>query len=201
MKRNINCGFTLIETVISLMLLSFITIIGYQGLVFGMEQWRNGHDKMQFQYDFHQAIGWARNKIGSAEKVLDLKGSGRSYLFSGADRSVEFVARYDRSRRGGQYVTKILYAEGDTSIYVYYHLHHPDMERESEDRFSERVKLLSEVASLRFSYYGSKGGKAAAWHDDWVDSNTLPQLVKIHIQSVDGVKYVSTVNVLTSNNV
>ena len=202
MKRNSTSGFTLIETVISLTLLSFITIIGYQGLIFGMNQWRSGHDRMQDQYDYHQAIAWMRDKLGSAEKVRRIGGDDQAYLFDGTPRSVEFVARYDRTRRGGLYVSKIYLDQRDHDLYVSYYLHHPDVARNLENLVPERVVLLADIASIRFSYYGRQLGlKKKAWHDSWPDQNSLPQLLKLDIETVDGVNYETLLSVLTSNNV
>ena len=202
MKRNSASGFTLIETVISLTLLSFITIIGYEGLIFGMNQWRSGHDRMQHQYDYHQALGWMRDKLGSAEKVIRIGGDDQAYLFDGTPRSVEFVARYDRTRRGGLYVSKIYLDQRDHSLSVSYYLHHPDVVKNLENVVPQRVALLANVASVRFTYYGRQPGtKKKAWHDSWPDQNSLPQLLKLNIETVDGVTYESLLSVLTSNNV
>ena len=195
-------GFTLIETVISLTLLSFITIIGYQGLVFGMNQWRNGHDKMQHQYDYHQALGWMRDKLGSAEKVTRIGSDDRAYLFEGMPDSVEFVGRYDRTRRGGLYVSKVFIDTRDHSINVSYYLHHPDIARNIDSHAPERVALLANVSAIRFSYYGRKfGAKKKGWHDSWREQDSLPQLLKLELETVDGVKHQSLISVLTSNNV
>lgn len=202
MNRTSTQGFTLIETVISLMLLSFITIIGYQGLIFGMNQWRNGHDKMQFQYDYHQALGWMRDKLGSAEKVIRIGGDDQTYLFDGTPRSVEFVARYDRTRRGGLYVSKIHLNQRDHSLSVSYYLHHPDVAKNLENALPQRVALLTSVASVRFSYFGRKlGSKKKGWHESWRKQNSLPQLLKLEIKAVDGADHESLISLLTSNNV
>jgi type II secretory pathway pseudopilin PulG len=200
MKRRNAGGFTLIETVISLILLSFITIIGYQGLIFGVNQWRNGHDKMQFQYDYHQAIGWMRTKIGTAEKVRKFERGSRAYQFTGTEKSVEFVARYDRSRRGGLYVSKVFLDQSDNRLYVSYYLHHPDVKPAPEGVVPQRVALLANVASIKLSYYGKKDRKGARWHHSWGNAALLPGLLKLEIETVDGVNFESVINLLTSNN-
>lgn len=202
MKRNNASGFTLIETVISLTLLSCITIIGYEGLIFGMNQWRSGHDRMQFQYDYHQALGWMRDKLGSAEKVIRIGGDDQAYLFDGSPRSVEFVARYDHTRRAGLYVSKIHLNQRDHSLSVSYYLHHPDVAKNLQNALPQQVALLTNVASVRFSYYGRQlGSKKKDWHDSWSDQNSLPQLLKLEIDTVDGVNHESLLSLLTSNNV
>lgn len=193
-------GFTLIEMVISLTLLSFITVIGYQGLMFSVKQWQHGSDKMMFQYDYYQAVSWIRNKIGAAENVLVPNGNDYSYLFTGNSGSVEFVTRYDRARRGGLYVNKIIFNENDKNIYVTYYLHHPDIESQSENTASEQVALLSNVKSIRFTYYGRKPGSRARWHNSWGNANSLPQLVRVDIESESGKHFQSTIHVVTSNN-
>jgi prepilin-type N-terminal cleavage/methylation domain-containing protein len=83
MQRQTQSGFTLIETVISLVMLSFIALIGYQGLIFGMEQWRKGHDRLEFRYSYQQAMGWVRNALGTSERVVDRRISMRSLVFDG----------------------------------------------------------------------------------------------------------------------
>ena len=88
MRRRTHRGFTLIETVISLVLLSFIALIGYQGLVFGLEQWRKGHERLEFRYAYQQAMGWVRNTVGAAEKVVDNRVSLRNYRFDGGSRGL-----------------------------------------------------------------------------------------------------------------
>jgi len=202
MNRNTAAGFTLIETVIALVLLSFVTVIGYQGLVFGIEQWHKGEKRLQLQYDYHQAVGWMRARLGSAEKTTAYVGQPKSYLFNGQTREVEFVARFDRARRPGLYVTLMYLDERDHGLYVAYYLHHPDVARTLEQIEPERVKLLPDVASLRISYYGRPSGqRKKEWHPSWRKQTSLPQLLKLEIETVDGVKHESFISVLTSNNV
>ena len=116
--------------------------------------------------------------------------------------SVKFVGRYDRTRRGGLYVSKVFIDANDHSIYVSYYLHHPDIASGIDGDAPERVALLANVAAIRFSYYGRKhGSKKKAWHDSWRDQNSLPQLLKLELETVDGVNRQSFISVLTSNNV
>jgi len=171
MHRRTQSGFTLIETVISLVLLSFIALIGYQGLIFGMEQWRKGHDRLESRYAYQQAMGWVRNTVGTQERVVDRRISLRSLVFDGKPGSVEFVARFERARRGGLYVTRLFHDPQDSRLKVSYYLHHPEID------------------------------PRARWHDAWSDAATLPRLIRIEIETVDGVNYQSIVSVLTSNDV
>jgi len=193
-------GFTLIEMVISLTLLSFITVIGYQGLMFSVKQWQQGDDKMALHYDYYQTISWIRNKIGAAVIVQTPGGNDYNYFFTGNRGSVEFVARYNRTRRGGLYVNKIIFDKDDNSIQVSYYLHHPDIKNESKATLSERITLLSNVKSIRFSYYGRKTGRTALWHNDWKNANSLPRLVKVDIENEAGEHFESTIHIATSNN-
>jgi len=185
---------------ISLTLLSLITVIGYQGLMFSLKQWQHGDDKMALQYDSYQTMSWMRNKIGAAVIVLTPRGNDYNYLFTGNRGSVEFVARYNRARRGGLYVNKIIFDKDDKSIQVSYYLHHPDIKYENKATVSERITLLSNVKSIRFSYYGRKTGRTALWHNDWKNANSLPLLVKVDIENQAGEHFESTIHIATSNN-
>ncbi len=202
MNSYTTAGFTLIETMIALVLLSFVTVIGYQGVVFATEQWHKGEARLQSAYDYHQASGWMRARLGSAEQTTAFGGNGKSLLFDGKAGEVEFVTRFDRARQPGLYVTRVYLDERDHSLYVAYYLHHPQVEPGLEQFEPQRVKLLPDVASLRISYYGrSTGQRKKAWQPSWRDENSLPQLVKLEIETVDGVKHESFISVLTSNNV
>jgi prepilin-type N-terminal cleavage/methylation domain-containing protein len=199
MRRQTHSGFTLIETVISLVLLSFIALIGYQGLAFGMEQWRKGHEKLEFGYAYQQAVGWARNSLGAAEKVVDPRVTRRHYLFDGGASSVEFVTRFDRARRGGLYVTRLFHDAADNSLQVSYYLYHPEINPEKAGIEPARVTILGDVASLKISYYGkAKGKRSVRWHADWREDFKLPQLIRLDLETVDGIKHQSIVSVLTS---
>ena len=202
MRRRTLSGFTLIETVISLVLLSFIALIGYQGLAFGMEQWRKGHEKLEFGYAYQQAMGWVRNSLGAAEKIVDQQVNRRDYLFDGGGHSVKFVTRFERARRGGLYVTRLFHDADDNSLQVSYYLYHPEVDPEKTGLEPARVTILEDIASLRISYYGTARGKTSArWHDDWRKSSRLPQLIRLDLETVDGIKHQSIISVLTSNHV
>jgi prepilin-type N-terminal cleavage/methylation domain-containing protein len=202
MRRRSHSGFTLIETVISLLLLSFIALIGYQGLAFGMEQWRKGHEKLEFGYAYQQAMGWVRNSLGTAEKILERQVNRRDYLFDGGAHSVKFVTRFDRARRGGLYVARLFRDADENSLRVSYYLHHPEIDAEKAGFEPDRVTILEDVAAFKISYYGkARGKKSARWHDDWRNSHRLPQLIRLDLETVDGIKHQSIVSVLTSNNV
>jgi prepilin-type N-terminal cleavage/methylation domain-containing protein len=199
-KKPSSGGFTLVEMTVSLMLLSFITLIGYQALMYGLTQWQQGNDKMAFHYNYFQAVSWIRLKVGSSEKVKDTNTSSNAYLFRGDNKSIEFVARYSRTRKGGLYINKILFNQAEHNITVNYYLHHPDNRTGIDTDNSQGVELLGQVSSLSFLYYGNKLGEDAKWHDQWKGLASLPQLVKIEIQHDSGKLYESTIHISSSNN-
>ena len=199
MIRRTCSGFTLIETVISLVLLSFIALIGYQGLAFGMEQWRKGHERLEFGYAYQQAVGWLRNSLGAAEKVADRRVRQTQLLFDGDARGVEFVTRFERARRGGLYVTRLFHDAADNSLQVSYTLYHPEIDLEESGIEPDRVTVLADIASLTISYYGkAKGERSLRWHADWRKNQELPRLIRLDLETVDGIKHQSIVSVLTS---
>ena len=200
MNINTEKGFTLVEMTVSMLLLSFITIIGYQGIMFGIKQWQQGSDKMSHQYDSYHALSWLRNKLGASEIVKDANGDDNVYLFKGRDDSVEFVARYTRTRKGGLFVNRVSLDEEDGNIYVSYYLHHPEINPVAGAGSSQRVVLLSDVRSMRFLYYGERGGNSAKWYSHWEASTRLPWLVRLDIKSESGESYEATIQVKTSSS-
>ena len=201
MSSHCNKGFTLIEMVISLVLLSFITIIGYQGLFYSANNWQKGHDKMLFQYDHHQAVNWMRQKAGSAEKVKSPTSNSFAYFFNGEKHSLEFVSRYTRTRKGGLYVNRIEFNPAAQKIDVAYYLHHPDIQPQKQEIDIDRVTLLPDVRSIEFHYYGTNKKGESGWHESWTDRNTLPKLIRVEIINSEGQRYNSTIYLASSNNV
>jgi prepilin-type N-terminal cleavage/methylation domain-containing protein len=199
MRRRTQSGFTLIETVISLVLLSFIALIGYQGLTFGMEQWRKGHEKLESGYAYQQAMGWARNSLGTTERIVDSRVIEPVYRFDGGATAVEFVTRFDRARRGGLYVTRLFHHAADNSLRVSYYLHHPEVDPQQAGIEPDSVTILEDVAALKIAYYGkAKAEKKLRWHADWRKNPDLPRLIRLDLETVDGIKHQSIVSVLTS---
>ena len=199
MQRRTQNGFTLIETVISLVLLSFIALIGYQGLVFGMEQWRKGHERLESGYAYQQAIGWVRNAVGSAERIIDRRVTEQVYRFDGGASAVEFITRFERARRGGLYVTRLYHDAAANSLRVSYYLHHPEVDPQQAGIEPDSVIILEDVAALTISYYGkAKTEKSLRWHADWHRHLQLPRLIRLDLETVDGIKHQSIVSVLTS---
>ena len=184
-----------------MVLLSFITIIGYQGIFYSANQWQKGHNKMLFQYDHHQAVGWIRQKVSVAEKVKSPSKNTFAYYFDGEPQSIEFVARYSRTRKGGLYVNRINFDPVAQQIDVAYYLYHPDNRAITQDSVIDKVTLLPNVKLIAFSYYGRNNSGELGWYDSWIDKNSLPQLLRLDIVSTDGQSYRSTIHIKTSNNV
>lgn len=194
-------GFTLVEMVVSLVLLSLISVIGYQGIAYSSAHWQKGHDSMLFQYDHHQAVSWIRNRSGTAEKVRSRTSSDSAYFFHGDSESLEFVTRYTRTRQGGLYVNRISFDQAAGNIVVDYRLYHPDVRPSSAEKPSDRVKLLSNVNSIELSYYGRDKLGKADWYESWTNNSSLPRLIRLDIVDRDGRSYQSIIHVATSNNV
>lgn len=187
--------------IVSMVLLSLITIIGYQGIFYSADNWQKGHDKMLFRYDHHQAVDWIRHKVGSAEKVKSPTAGAFAYYFNGERQSIEFVARYSRTRKGGLYVNRINFDAEAQKINVAYYLYHPDNRSADGDSDFDQVTLLPEVKSVAFSYYGRNDDGKSGWYESWVNKNSLPQLLQLDIVGSDGFSYQSTIHIKTSNNV
>ena len=52
---------------------------------------------------------------------------------------------------------------------------------------------------MKISYYGkARDEKKLRWHADWQRSLELPRLIRLDLETVDGIKHQSIVSVLTS---
>ena len=99
-------------------------------------------------------------------------------------------------------MTRLFHDVDDNSLQVSYYLYHPEIDPQKAGFEPDQVTILEDVAALKISYYGKAGNKKSArWHDSWRKSSSLPQLIRLDIKTVDGIKHQSIVSVLTSNHV
>ena len=151
---------------------------------------------------FDECVLQARKAMKRMYALLHIRPSERAQkiLFDGNPHNLEFVTRFDRVRRGGLYVTRLFHDPRENSLKVGYYLYHPDVDPQAENFIPDQVTILQDIAGLRLAYYGKMSGKAAKWHDSWGQVTRLPRLLRIEIETVDGVTHRSVISVLTSNH-
>ena len=120
--------------------------------------------------------------VKESKNTSDLQAS---LSFQGKSQSLQFVSSFPASvgRLGLQLFSIELKKEDDEQIIKVTIT--PFFSTESNQDQKEEVVLLKKVGDFAFSYFGSDDlgdTSSGSWHDEWLDKNALPQLVKITIK-------------------
>jgi general secretion pathway protein J len=182
-------GFTLIEMLIAMTLLSMMVVLLFSSLKVAAESWNAGEAKIievnrkavVYQFFKRQIAGIRPMLTPASQDAVD--GGAQGSAFQGQRQSLSFVGALPASAlRKGLHVFEIAANPNNTtqlmvSLTPYI---------QSEITPPEKVVLLDHVKGFEFAYFGNKGdGTAAVWETEWVGFAFLPQLIKVSIRLDD----------------
>jgi general secretion pathway protein J len=174
-------GFTLLELLVAVTLLAFLSVVLVAGLRYGTNIWRKTQDK-------DTALNTARTAerivagnlarlypkfvtVSPTESYVDFDGTAHAMtFFSTAQPETGLLMRdtLEAVRDGETYAMRIETA--------------PELARSG----GATQTLLARLASVEFSYYGiADDAKEPAWHAAWQRQHAPPQLVRIHVAAAD----------------
>jgi prepilin-type N-terminal cleavage/methylation domain-containing protein len=180
---NFDDGFTLIETLVSIMLLALVV-----AFLPGLLQLGTRAMQSRTRLDAISAAGPARQfisqQLSSATSVLQRRPDGRLYLaFAGSRDELEFVApaSLEAQQSGMQFyklaLDEIRTASGNAGRSLTSEMRPYSLQADAP---ATRSVLMRDVTKLSFRYFGQRGGEdSARWHDEWMSERALPQLVEM----------------------
>jgi general secretion pathway protein J len=171
-RRHAEAGLTLIELLISLMLLALITSFLAGGLALGRRAFTADQDATE-----EAANTAALDSLASliATALPTKVGQGAQIAFEGGRDSLAFVALSAGHALPGGPMGVRIYSDGSEVAVVV------KLAARSATAREVRTKALIGVASLEFSYFGSLDGKPPAWHLEWPATDHLPDMVAINV--------------------
>lgn len=171
-QRPAEAGLTLIELLISLMLLVLITGFLAGGLAIGRRAFTADQDAT-----VEAANAAALDSLAKliATALPTKAGQGPQIAFEGGRDTLAFVAlSAGHALPGGPLGTRIYRDGTDVGVVV-------KLERRSAGDNEVRTKALIGVTALEFTYFGTlEPGKPPAWHAEWPASDHLPDLVGLN---------------------
>ncbi|MGH8550601.1 MAG: prepilin-type N-terminal cleavage/methylation domain-containing protein [Methylococcales bacterium] len=188
-------GFTLLEILIGLVLLSIMMTLLFGSIRMGARIWNAGEERAA-QLDRMLVVeNFLRQSLLTARPVMDeFSGEEPVFSFSGTRDSIQFVADLPGSaRRGGLHQFNLeLVEEGDSSVLIAkLKAFYPTLS--GADAAIEDVRLVSGVDRFTLSYFGSDEfdleASGSRWTDDWKDKVFMPALIKLVIRMKDGSEW------------
>ncbi len=184
-------GFTLVELLVAMTLLAFLSVTLFGGLRFGARSWEAVVDSSAARDDIASTQTFLRDRFGQ----LTLPGPVRLRHFdddgpvNGGPKQVEFIAPWlSALSLGGLYRFTLWHEDtGNGRLMLRWQPAEsdPDTLEDLGDLAGQRV-LLDGVAEFSLSYYGVENEDAEPeWLDQWESPGAPPRLVRVQLAFAD----------------
>ena len=183
-----NQGFTLVELLVSLALLSLMTI--YTANAFNsLRSMSRVADEMSREYEIDAALRHVRGAIADTRPHFQPDGvGGQEFLFEGSAHTLTFVTAATGEReRGGLYVVTLSLEENGELV------ERRRLLGNTTNHDGTRTVLLRRVGDLRFRYADSGTKDESTEFSEWAVSGSLPQVIHVQITS-DSVAQVASIH-------
>lgn len=182
-RRTASAGFSLLEVMIALTLLSLLTLLALSTLNVGATVW-NRFDEDDAQARIYSANVRIREAFDAmvlpeANALRSAALSVRAPAFSGGREGFEFTTSREGSD-GGYYAVRVTARSLEGGA----HTLELSSVRLAPDRATpagpaRREVLVTNLAAVSFSYLDASMAGGETWRADWTDAQTAPQLTRI----------------------
>ncbi|MEN8265156.1 MAG: prepilin-type N-terminal cleavage/methylation domain-containing protein [Nitrospirota bacterium] len=173
-KLNSEAGFTLLEMIAAMTILSIVTVIIAYGFYLGIDAWKRGEKETDWTQKMRVLSGLFHQQIKSAYPYEINIDDEKAVIFKGTSDSIMFVTALTDASVGGFKWVRYSFQNG-TLMYNEGIL--PDKELDENSGGKEQI-VDTDLEKVEFSYYSSDEQE---WEESWDFGEFLPGAVKISI--------------------
>jgi len=189
--RNRHHGFTLVELLLALTLMSMLLALAYGGLRASTRATDRGQTILEDSSRIRMAHQFVRQQLNQASPlVFAVSDDGEERtVFSGEADRIRFVAPMPGYLGfGGPQVQELAVVRGEDSLELV--LSHALLQGFEEANLYDGppILLLDQIESAAFSFLGrDENGELAGWTSSWQDGSVLPDSIALEIEFVEDV--------------
>lgn len=181
-------GFTLIEVLIGMVLLSIMMMLIFSVLRTGARSWEAGEKRATQSSQLLIVANFLRTRLTETRALFDdFSEDERLFAFQGTEDQLRMVSALPASSgRGGLRLFTLAEAKDgrQKNLSIALKRFYPSFD-EAEEAI-EDVVVIENIETFELSYFGiDNPGDDPDWRKDWEEKQTLPFMVKIEIQLKD----------------
>jgi general secretion pathway protein J len=182
-------GFTLVELLVGLTLMTLISILLFGGLRFGVRAWEAAGQRTEGSTRIELIQTLLRRQIAQARptSIAPLKPVA---AFTGQPDGVTFIAspvRQDEVNDDLVFVLNKVDANKRSHLDLTWRPLRPPSAIASPAGAETAARLIEDVAAVEIAYYGAPDGNGLpGWSDEWSGGHSLPSLVRLRVTFPQG---------------
>lgn len=187
-------GFTLLEVLVAVMVLSIIMTTAFGALRLGARSWEAGVTRAIETGDFRTAAGFLQRQINQTLAMTWPGENTGRIAFSGLRNRLRFIGPAPQQQQYAglfEYTLAVRTQDLEKELVLSYVPFNPGNNNFQTPRPDQQQVLAQGLTAVSFEYYGvntvtgaTTTTAAAAWHRHWApDAQQLPELIKIHVQA------------------
>lgn len=192
-KKHFQIGLTLIELLISLVIISIVVTLCANGFTFGSRVWAKVDAHQENLDEVTTAQRFLRKVLSEAVFYPVDEGERRDKYFSGDAEKMVFLGPAPQYGLDDYLYIYEIFKQKENGVFNLSLRYLPANSYFSgKARYSDRdVKLIKGVKNITFQYFGlSQKTGAFSWYSRWQNQSALPSRVSIEVESFkDGVKW------------
>lgn len=182
-------GFTLIEILLAVSLLSLILLLLFSALFSANRSWAATERRIAQNDELRLVAEFIQRQLTAQAPLFWAGQDDTSLLFSGARDELHFTAGLPAHRGGGgvQALTlKVSRAGGERQLALYFQPVSA-ARRPFDNQGAERVVLLANTRRIELAYYGREEIEGqSTWRDEWRHTELLPELIGLTVYPATG---------------
>jgi general secretion pathway protein J len=176
-------GFSLVEVLVALVLLSLLCTALFSSVRFGVTAWQRGGERSDQIHTSMLVQDLLRRLIGQAYPLVLSDGTGAGRVdFAGTAASLDFLAPVPVALASGGRARFRLAIErrGEGADLVL--TSRPELAAGEAAAEQSRKTLLARIETADFAYFGAfRSQSVGQWHENWAGELSLPALVRVRV--------------------
>ncbi len=180
-------GFTLLEIIVVLTMLSLIMVMVYEGIQISRKMSEKGINRINATNEVRVVQELMRRQISRILPIAFKEEDGTFVIFEGDDEHIMYVSPMPGYLgNGGPHVQliEIVNAKGGKILQFSHWLLNDSLDEESfEGSDQEPVILLENIRSAEFSFVKlNEEGELGEWESDWEEIQNTPLMIRLNIE-------------------